>query len=295
MEKLQSKLETYERKVLSPEFLEMNKKENEILILRAENSNLKNTITAKEKCLEILSQKLSEIKEEKDKIISGNQEQIAELAQKLNDFNSNNYYNNNNNKNKLEDYSLQEKSTNSLSEKNDNSKNYSNFSKSKTNCNNNNSDGSGKGNGNGKSERIRNYVASALTSRISNRDSNLSNLLLTHFISSNVRAKNSERKVSVANEKSNIAANEKEELNYIKQNELLRGSIAKNHISSENICEDSDERGNEQAELTTTKFRQYSKDIEKLRNCNIKAQQAQKDKASYIQLYQYKIFLVKFI
>jgi hypothetical protein len=104
MEKLQTKVHLYERKLCSPEYLEMNKKENEILILRAENSNLKNTIASTEKKFENLQLKFSEYKINKDKIIMKNQEIIHKLTKKLK---------------KLEESSLIDNLTNSTYEKKD--------------------------------------------------------------------------------------------------------------------------------------------------------------------------------
>lgn len=116
MEKLQTKIEHYESKLFTPEFLEMNKKENEILILRAENSNLKNTISTNEKNLECLQLKFSEYKTEKDKIIMKNQEIIHELTKKLK---------------KKDESSLIDNLTNSTSDKNENTNKIISLSKNK--------------------------------------------------------------------------------------------------------------------------------------------------------------------
>lgn len=83
IEKLQIKIDQYERKLGNPEFQEINKKENEIIILRAENSNLKKTIIIIEKNMENLQQKFSELKKNKEKIIIKNQEKIDKLSKKL--------------------------------------------------------------------------------------------------------------------------------------------------------------------------------------------------------------------
>jgi len=120
MEKMQNKLETYERKFGSAEYLEMNKKENEILILRAENSNLKNSIAITEKSLEDLQVKFSSYTNEKEKILMKNQELISILTKKVK---------------KLEESTLIENLTNSNLDKNENSKilNFSKRSKEKSN------------------------------------------------------------------------------------------------------------------------------------------------------------------
>lgn len=86
MDKLQKKVKIYEKKLCNPEYLEMSKKENEILILRAENSNLKNSIATKEKSLENLKIKFSEYKNEKDKTLIKNQEIIHNLTKKVKKF-----------------------------------------------------------------------------------------------------------------------------------------------------------------------------------------------------------------
>lgn len=86
MEKLQTKLDNYEAKFCSSEFMEMNIKENEIIILRAENSNLKNGISNLEKTLDNFQLNFSEYKTEKDKFLSKNQETINHLTKRLKKF-----------------------------------------------------------------------------------------------------------------------------------------------------------------------------------------------------------------
>lgn len=116
MEKLHTKMEYYERKLCSSEYLEMNKKENEILILRAENSNLKNTIVTTEKNLESLQLNFSEYKSNKDKVIMKNKEIINKLTKRLK---------------KIEESSIIENLTNSTSDKDENKNKNINLSKNK--------------------------------------------------------------------------------------------------------------------------------------------------------------------
>lgn len=53
MQRMQNKLDKYEKKIYIEEYGETDKKENEILILKAENTNLKNLIrNYEEKCEE---------------------------------------------------------------------------------------------------------------------------------------------------------------------------------------------------------------------------------------------------
>ncbi len=116
MESLQIKIDYYERKLCGTEFLEMNKKENEILILRAENSNLKNTIATTENSLKSLQLKFFEYKCNKDKIIINSQEVIQKLTNRLK---------------KIEESSQIDNLTNSTSDKNEYTNMVINLSKSK--------------------------------------------------------------------------------------------------------------------------------------------------------------------
>ena len=88
MEKLQLKLADYERKLNKHEFKE-DKKDNEILILRAENSNLKNCIVDTEKNFENLKIKFSEYKKEKDYILHKNKEIIHKLSKSIKKYEEN--------------------------------------------------------------------------------------------------------------------------------------------------------------------------------------------------------------
>lgn len=232
MEKLQSKLDSYERKLLSPEYIEMNKKENEILILRAENSNLKNSIAATEQALHNLTQKFSDYKAEKEKILFSNQELICKLTKKLNDINSSQIK-------KLEESSLIESSTNSLSEKNDNSKNSTNFSKSRMNYN---SD----------KRKSKNKGIVALTSRMnSNNDSN--NLFA--LFNSETKGQKSDRKVSINDQ-------------FHKENEILNSLVSKVDSSNES---------KKTPKTKDFKHPAYSNIFEKLGE-KLRAQQINKDK-----------------
>lgn len=137
MEKLQNKLEAYERKILTSEYMEMNKKENEIIILRSENSNLKNCIASTEKNFENLQIKFSEYKNEKDKVLAKQNDVIQRLTRQLM---------------KYEEGSLLDNIQNSLSDQSDNIVSQVSQSKIKNN-----------------------YIISQ-TSRINNNENNLLNL-----------------------------------------------------------------------------------------------------------------------
>jgi hypothetical protein len=79
MEKLQTKLENYEKQICKTEFMKMNKKENEIIILRAENSNLKSSIASMEKNLENFKIKIENL----EKKIKRKEEKITYLSKKM--------------------------------------------------------------------------------------------------------------------------------------------------------------------------------------------------------------------
>jgi len=239
MEKLHNKLDSYERKLLSPEYLEMTKKENEILILRAENLNLKNSIAATEKNLETVSRKFSEYKAGNEKASQSNQELISQLSKKLNDLNKKHNL-------KLEESSLIESSTNSLSENNGNSKHSTNFSKCKTNSNSN-------------KRKCSNKNIVALTGRISNNDS-----------SSNLGLCQSERKVS--GNKNPLGENE----DFDMQNELLNAFMAKDELINKNKFGNLVETENTQIKKEC-KYRAYSNIFEKINKENLKAQKMQKE------------------
>jgi len=79
MDKLHTKIESYEKKICTPEYMQMNKKENEVLILRAENSNLKTSIASLEKNLENSKGKILQM----EKKIQRKDEKIIYLSKKM--------------------------------------------------------------------------------------------------------------------------------------------------------------------------------------------------------------------
>lgn len=90
LERMQKKIEKYEEKISTTEYSTVtDKKENEILILRAENTNLKNTIYSFEEKLKYLNEsesKLKTIKEEYEKELDANCELISKLKKKIQNF-----------------------------------------------------------------------------------------------------------------------------------------------------------------------------------------------------------------
>jgi hypothetical protein len=88
---LQKKFEKYEKKIIQEELGETDKKENEILILRAENGNLKNIIakleeeinTTHKSSVERLESNLKELHLKYEKEMSENKLQIEKLNKKL--------------------------------------------------------------------------------------------------------------------------------------------------------------------------------------------------------------------
>ncbi len=211
MEKLQTKIDAYETKLCSPEFLEMSKKENEIIIIRAENSNLKNSIATIEKNYENMQKKFLDYKSEKDKILIKNQEVIQKLSKNLNLY---------------EESSIHDNLTNSQCEKNE--KNILNNQISNHNIVNYNDSNNNTINNScskiitGKGKEINNTI-NVLTSR---RESGLNNIL--NLFHSDGKEKHSDRKFSTK-EMINLNQN-------FDSNEILNELISK-EISYEKISE----------------------------------------------------------
>jgi hypothetical protein len=87
IEKMQRKIEKYEHKISANDYSTVtDKKENEILILRAENSNLKNMISSIEKKLTEAENKISANKKQYEKDLSVNLQIIEKLNRKIHNY-----------------------------------------------------------------------------------------------------------------------------------------------------------------------------------------------------------------
>lgn len=89
MKIMQKKLDSYEAKLKKQEYLEYDKKENEILILRAENSNLKKYISEKETELMNLKNEISEFRKESHELLKNKKLIIQKLNSQINKYEKN--------------------------------------------------------------------------------------------------------------------------------------------------------------------------------------------------------------
>jgi len=87
---MQKKIDSYEAKLIEQEYLESDRKENEILILRAENSILKKFITEKEIEINYLKNEISKFRKESRKLLS-NKKLIIQKLKYQNDKNEKNF------------------------------------------------------------------------------------------------------------------------------------------------------------------------------------------------------------
>lgn len=86
---MKKKLEYYENKLQKYEISESDKKENEIIILRAENSNLKKAIACNEKEILDLKNEISEFKKESHQILINKKLIIQKLNSQINKYDKN--------------------------------------------------------------------------------------------------------------------------------------------------------------------------------------------------------------
>jgi len=89
IKKMKKKLEYYENKLQKYEISESDKKENEIIILRAENSNLKKAIACNEKEILDLKNEISEFKKESHQILTNKKLIIQKLNSQINKYDKN--------------------------------------------------------------------------------------------------------------------------------------------------------------------------------------------------------------